>query len=201
MPVLEKALGNELVLPARQIKSAEEFIRLFPEIKEVFIDGTERPVERSKNKEKQKQDYSGKKKRHTRKNIIVSDEKRRVLILTETDHGSKHDYTELKESEIPEYLPVNTVVNVDLGFQGIKKDYPDLDIKIPHKKPRGRELTKKQKEENRKLSSRRVLAEHAIGGIKRLRSLANTYRNKKEKFDDMIMNIGCGIWNYHLKSA
>jgi len=29
---------------------------------------------------------------------------------------------------------VNTVVNVDLGFQGIKKDYPDLDIKIPHKK-------------------------------------------------------------------
>jgi len=96
---------------------------------------------------------------------------------------------------------VNTVVNVDLGFQGIKKDYPDLDIKIPHKKPRGRELTKKQKEENRKLSSRRVLAEHTIGGIKRLRSLSTTYRNKKEKFDDMIMNIGCGIWNYHLKSA
>ncbi|MBF0243092.1 MAG: transposase family protein [Desulfamplus sp.] len=56
MPILEKALGKELVLPVRQIKSAEEFIRLFPEIKEVFIDGTERPVERSKNKEKQKQD-------------------------------------------------------------------------------------------------------------------------------------------------
>jgi hypothetical protein len=182
MPVLEKALGKELVLPARQIKSAEEFIRLFPEIKEVFIDGTERPVERSKNKEKQKQDYSGKKKRHTRKNIIVSDEKRRVLILTKTAPGSKHDYTEFKESEISEYLPVNTVVNVDLGFQGIKKDYPDLDIKIPHKKPRGRELTKEQKEENRKLSSRRVLAEHAIGGVKRLRALSNTYRNKKEKF-------------------
>ena len=71
-------------MPARQIKSAEEFIRLFPEIKEVFIDGTERPVERSKNKEKQKKDYSGKKKRHTRKNITVSDEKRRILVLTET---------------------------------------------------------------------------------------------------------------------
>ena len=48
MPILEKVLGKEVVLPARQIKSAEEFIRLFPEIKEVFIDGTERPVERSK---------------------------------------------------------------------------------------------------------------------------------------------------------
>jgi len=96
---------------------------------------------------------------------------------------------------------VNTVVNVDLGFLGITKDYPDLHIRIPHKKPRGRELTKEQKEENRKLSSRRVLAEHAIGGVKRLKSLSNTYRNKKEKFDDMIMNMGCGIWNYHLKRA
>jgi len=201
MPILEKVLGKELVLPARQIKSAEEFIRLFPEIKEVFIDGTERPVERSKNKEKQKKDYSGKKKRHTRKNITVSDEKRRILVLTETEHGSKHDYTGLKESTIPEHLPVNTVVNVDLGFQGIKKDYPDIDIRIPHKKPRGRELTKEQKEENRKLSSRRVIAEHAIGGVKRLRALSNTYRNKKEKFDDTIMNIGCGVWNYHLKCA
>jgi len=46
-----------------------------------------------------------------------------------------------------------------------------------------------------------VIAEHAIGGVKRLRALSNTYRNKKEKFDDTIMNIGCGIWNYHLKSA
>jgi len=44
-----------------------------------------------------------------------------------------------------------------------------------------------------------VIAEHAIGGVKRLRALSNTYRNKKEKFDDTIMNIGCGVWNYHLK--
>jgi len=105
MPILEKALGKELVLPARQIKSAEEFIRLFPEIKEVFIDGTERPVERSKNKEKQKQDYSGKKKRHTRKNIIVSDEKKRVLILTKTDPGSKHDYQSLKRVKFQNIFP------------------------------------------------------------------------------------------------
>jgi hypothetical protein len=201
MPILEKVLGKELVLPARQIKSAEEFIRLFPEIKEVFIDGTERPVERSKNKEKQKKDYSGKKKRHTRKNITVSDEKRRILVLTKTEHGSKHDYTWLKESTIPEHLPVNTVVNVDLGFQGIKKDYPDIDIRIPHKKPRGRKLTNEQKEENRRLSSRRVIAEHAIGGVKRLRALSNTYRNKKEEFDDIIINIGCGVWHYHLKCS
>jgi len=80
MPLLEKSLKIEFVLPARQIKNTEEFIRLFPEIKEVFIDGTERPVERSKNKEKQKRDYSGKKKKHTRKNIIVCDKNKRILL-------------------------------------------------------------------------------------------------------------------------
>ena len=158
-------------------------------------------MERSKNKEKQQKDYSGKKKRHTRKNIIVSDEKRRIFILTDTAAGSRHDYTELKASRIPENLPLNTAVNVDLGFQGIKKEYPDLEIRIPHKKPRGRELTDEQKEGNRKLSSRRVLVEHALGGVKRLKSLSNIFRNKREKFDDMIMNIGCGLWNYHLKHA
>lgn len=38
------------------------------------------PVERSKNKEKQKRDYSGKKKKHTRKNIIVCDKNKRILL-------------------------------------------------------------------------------------------------------------------------
>jgi len=123
------------------------------------------------------------------------------LVLTDTEAGSKHDYTALKESEICEHLPEGTLVNVDLGFQGSKKKYTNLKINIPHKKPPLKELTTNQKEENRRFSSRRVLVEHAIGGIKRLKSLINTFRNRTDKFDDMIMNIGCGIWNYHLKSA
>ncbi len=40
LPVLTKTLGNELVLPKRKISSPEEFFELFPEAKEVFIDGT-----------------------------------------------------------------------------------------------------------------------------------------------------------------
>jgi len=39
------------------------------------------PVERSKNKEKQKRDYSGKKKKHTRKNIIEMLHNRRFYII------------------------------------------------------------------------------------------------------------------------
>ncbi|UJL33131.1 hypothetical protein C6N34_013570 [Cylindrospermopsis raciborskii Cr2010] len=41
-------------------------------MKEVIVDGTERPVQRPQNRERQKEYYSGKKKRHTCKQITVS---------------------------------------------------------------------------------------------------------------------------------
>ena len=40
LPVLEQTLGRQLVLPKRQISSPEEFIKLFPGVKEVFGDAT-----------------------------------------------------------------------------------------------------------------------------------------------------------------
>jgi len=46
LPVLERALGRVVTLPKRQIMSVEEFFQSFPEVKDIFIDGTERPVQR-----------------------------------------------------------------------------------------------------------------------------------------------------------
>ncbi|MDJ0691333.1 MAG: transposase family protein [Xenococcaceae cyanobacterium MO_188.B32] len=40
-------------------------------------------------------------------------------------------------------------------------------MEIPHKKPKGGELTEEQKEENRELASERVVCEHAFAGVKR----------------------------------
>ncbi|WP_423200901.1 transposase family protein [Cylindrospermopsis raciborskii] len=51
-------------------------------MKEVIVDGTERPVQRPQNRERQKEYYSGKKKRHTCKQITVSTREKRVIILT-----------------------------------------------------------------------------------------------------------------------
>lgn len=50
--ILEATLGKKLVLPKRQMRSVEDFLKAFPEAKEVFIDGTERPIQRPKDKEK-----------------------------------------------------------------------------------------------------------------------------------------------------
>ena|SRR5271157_157441 len=54
LPVLEQTLGRKLVLPQRKISSPEEFERLFPGVKDVFGDATERKIQRFKNKKRQK---------------------------------------------------------------------------------------------------------------------------------------------------
>jgi Helix-turn-helix of DDE superfamily endonuclease len=61
LPVLETALGYKQVLPIRQLHSMEEFLEKFYGIEEVIFDGTERPVQRPKDSDKQKKHYSGKK--------------------------------------------------------------------------------------------------------------------------------------------
>ncbi len=69
------------------------------------MDGTERPVQRPQNRERQKEYYSGKKKRHTCKQITVSTREKRVIILTKTRAGKVHDKRLLHESEIVQYIP------------------------------------------------------------------------------------------------
>jgi len=47
-PILEKVLGKKMALPKRRINSLEELFGLFPGAKDIFIDGTESPIQRSK---------------------------------------------------------------------------------------------------------------------------------------------------------
>ncbi len=201
LPVLTKTLGKELVLPKRKISSPEEFFKLFPEAKEVFIDGTERPRRRPKDAEKQKRNYSGKKKRHTMKNIVVNDDERRILVVSETREGKIHDYRMFKESEIPRGIPDSVVCWFDNGFQGVETDFPTLTVRMPKRKPKGKSLSETEKANNTSISRRRILSEHAIGAIKRLRAVAEIYRNMRENLEDELMITACGLCNYHLREA
>lgn len=196
--VLEKTLGKKLVLPVRKMRTLEEFFEAFPEAKEVFIDGTERPIQRPKDKEKQKANYSGKKKKHTRKNLIITDKNKRVGFLSKTVEGKKHDFTLLKEEAPPEHMPPKIKKHMDLGFIGMQKQFPEHVISMPKRKPRTKELSEFSKEQNKKRSSMRVLVENALAGVKRLRITTDTFRNRKKSFDDQTMLIACGLWNYHL---
>ncbi len=196
--ILEATLGKTMSLPKRQLKSVDDFFKAFPEAKEVFIDGTERPIQRPKNKEKQKANYSGKKKRHTRKNLIISTRKKRIGFLSKTVEGKQHDFTMLKALAPPKYIPPEIKTHLDLGFKGYQTQYPGHTVSMPQRKPRTRELSQTVKERNRRKSKVRVLVEHAIGGIKRLKIVSDVYRNKIKDFDDRVMLISSGLWNYHL---
>ena len=44
-----------------------------------------------KNKKKHQKNYSGKKKMHTRKSVIISDRTRKVLVITKQKSGRRHD--------------------------------------------------------------------------------------------------------------
>jgi hypothetical protein len=75
LPVLSEALNQNQVRPKRaRGRSLEEIIQEFPELKELGIltDGTERPVRRPKEATRQKEDYSGKKKWHTKKYVTFT---------------------------------------------------------------------------------------------------------------------------------
>lgn len=196
--ILETALGKKMVLPKRQMKRVEDFFKAFPEAKEIFVDGTERPIQRPKDKDRQKDNYSGKKKRHTRKNLVIADKDKRVGFLGRTSEGKKHDFTLLKEQAPPDRMPPKVKKHLDLGFKGFAAQFPDHKISMPKRKPRTKELSEFAKEQNKKKSAIRVLIENTLAGVKRYRIVADIFRNRKENFDDQVILISCGLWNYHL---
>lgn len=199
--ILEVALGKKLVLPKRQFKKVEDFLAAFPEAREVFIDGTERPIQRPQDKDQQKNNYSGKKKRHTRKNLVMSTKQKRIGFLSRTVEGKMHDFTMLKALAPPRFIPTDVKQHMDLGFKGYQTQYPDHRISMPQRKPRTRALSEAVKEQNRRKSHVRVLVEHAIGGLKRFRITTDVFRNKRPDFDDTVMLISSGLWNYHLATS
>jgi len=194
LPILEKALDRRVVLPKRRIENMEAFIKSFPEIKDVFIDGTERHIKRSSDKKQQRLDYSGKKKAHTRKNLIINDENRRIILVTPTVQGSMHDKKIYDKYGLGNTIPKDVTQWVDTGFQGINNEY-DINVEIPKKNTKKRKLTYEEKENNKTISGIRVVNEHAIGGIKRMRAINDTYRNRKGNTDDKLMIVSAGIWN------
>lgn len=196
-PVLEKTLGKELLLPLRKISSEKEFSKLFPSIKEVYIDGTERVINRPK--KNQKESYSGKKKHHTKKNLIVCNKNKKVLVLTKTVSGRNHDYSIFKKGDIK--IPSNVKSFLDLGFYGIGKDYPNLTTVLPIKKSKGKELSYCDKLFNRIVSRKRVKVEHTISGIKRYKCVSDKLRNRSNKIADDFIVLSSGLWNFHLKKS
>ncbi len=84
-----------------------------------------------------------------------------------------------------------------MGFQGFTSE--GMSILQPKKRPRGGELTDEEKEENRRINSRRVFIEHVICSVKRYRIVKDKFRQWREGIHDMIMETCCGLHNFRLR--
>ncbi|MBM3129772.1 MAG: transposase [Chloroflexi bacterium] len=189
--LLNQTLADLGELPERDAKAVQ------PEegdLEVYFHDGTERPIPRPTDPETQKQYYSGKKKQHTVKNIIVINASCKIRLLTPTCEGKKHDKKVADEAGYT--LPEGSILVQDTGFQGFT--IAGVRILQPKKKPRGKELTPAEKEDNRLISQIRIRVEHAIGGVKRYRMVKDKIRNWVKNFRDKVMETCCGLHNFRL---
>ena len=88
----------------------------------LMVDGTERPINRSRKPGKRKKNYSGKKKRHTAVHQIITDNNKRILAVGPAHKGSKHDKRIFDESRIVK--PPDIMVLGDLGYLGTNFEIP-----------------------------------------------------------------------------
>jgi hypothetical protein len=195
-PIINRALGDQLQLPARRPAELHEVLTTCPGL-EFIIDGTERPIRRPQDSQRRRDDYSGKKKRHTKKNIVITDQPTgKIKGLGETRAGSQHDKACIDAEGYT--FPEGSTLYKDSGFQGYEPE--GVVTHQPKRKPRGKDLTPEEKEANRLISRVRVKVEHSIGGVKVFGIVHDVFRNIKEGFVDLVMETVCGLFNLRLES-
>jgi hypothetical protein len=117
LPVLREALDELGVLPARDPHTFAPTATPRQEGTRRIIDGSERRRQRPKNPEKQQAHYSGRKKTHSDKNVVVATaDSKRIDFLSQTYVGRVADKSIADHEGI--VYPPGTVLYKDSGFQG-----------------------------------------------------------------------------------
>ena len=163
-----------------------------PEV--VVMDVTETPIERPK--KRQKQYYSGKKKRHTLKCQLVIDQATGQIICTFFGKGRQHDFHLFKASGV--HFHSDTQSLQDSGYQGIRQYHANS--YIPRKKPKEGALTQLERDYNLALSHERIGIEHVNARLKVFKILAERYRNRRRRYG-LRCNLIASIYNYELSFA
>ena len=191
-------IPQKLYKVTKRLKTREEVEEYFPGFL-VFTDCTEQPIPRPKNRKKRKLYYSGKRKKHTVKNLYTANQKGLLIYKTKRrQRGRRHDYRIYKKNH-PD-LPKDVMSMYDLGFLGVEKDFPKQKSLLPIKKEKDHELTELQKEYNRNHSAKRIVVEHAICRIKKYRIMNDVFRNKLRKYDK-TSDIVSGLINYRIMNT
>lgn len=117
LPVLRSALDSLGALPEREPTHFAQAPGASGKSPRLIIDATERRRQRPKNPEKQALFYSGRKKKHCDKNVVlVYTRGQRIEYLSRTYPGKTHDKKIADEERI--FYPPGATLYKDTGFQG-----------------------------------------------------------------------------------
>ncbi len=208
LPLIEQAADPGLKTFLEKAKNdtrkredgVEAFWNKYPEFKSVSTDATEMPIYRSKKYKIQKEDYSGKTKQHALKVQISTAETGQILDVSNSYPGSVHDKTIIDEEGTVKKFDTYIPHRFDSGYQGLKNNNPNYYLTIPTKKPRSKNLSLLEKENNRANSKRRVVVEHAFSRIKKFKISSTVFRQPREKHNQTIRNI-VAILNFKLRET
>lgn len=134
LPILKQALDDLGYEPERDPKKFRKSEQGQKDASTSMIDGTERRRQRPKEAKKQALHYSGKKKTHSDKNVVIATvKKKRVSFLSQTYPGKIHDKKVAEQEKIT--YPAGMTLLKDTGFQGYE---PKVHKTLQPKKSRAR---------------------------------------------------------------
>ncbi len=152
---------------------------------QLLVDTTEQPRERPSNYEEQEKYFSGKQKKHTFKNqVITLPDGTDIVDAVIGERGPVADVNLLRKQE--------SNFSQRQTFEGDKAYIGAERTKTPHKKPPKKELTQSQKDENKKISQERIYVEHLIRIIKIFRVASERFRLHSRSYQKVIRVI-CGL--------
>lgn len=178
--VLEPMLARTIKITKDRTLTKDKVLAILADVTEV---PTQRPVK------KQKEKYSGKKKRHTLKSEISMQENGKIIGISKVYGGRVHDFT-IRKKEKP-FCPESTKL-VDSGYQGLQKR--ESNVLLPFKGSKKNPLTQEKKNHNKAHATLRVPIENKISELKIFKIISGVYRNFQKKFH-MRLNIVAGIIN------
>lgn len=151
------------------------------EVDYLIVDSFETPIGRSSNQAKQREEYSGKKKMHTLKSQLITDQNGEIMDILAGFRGPAADIEIYRETVLPPELRRKRKIG--------DKAYLGEDIETPQKKPKGGELTEAQKQSNRDLAAQRIDVEHSIRRVKGFKVLRQDYRLENWMFPKIAETV------------
>lgn len=179
------------ILPAsllEQVSNNESDLLFVQEVLTNFrllVDSLEQPIYRDSDQKEQQKYFSGKKRQHTLKSLMIGMPEGKDIVEVEIGvPGPTADINLFRESQSK--FDNSQPFSGDKAFQGGKN------ITTPHKRKPKRELSQEQKDENKALSSNRIFIEHLIRLLKIFRIASQRFRLKLHTYEQIILTV-CGL--------